>query len=43
MRRIYIIREVTVGKVVAYLCLTLIIKDLKISVEQVTTLNIIKH
>ena len=26
-------REVAVGKVVAYLCLTLIIKELKISVE----------
>ena len=35
-----------VGKVVAHLCLTLIIKELKIRVEQdkvVTTLNIIKH
>ena len=35
-----------VGKVVAHLCLTLIIKELKISVEHdrvVTTLNIIKH
>ena len=34
------------GKVVVHLCLTLIIKELKISVEQdrvVTTLNIIKH
>ena len=33
-----------IGKVVAHLCLTLIIKELKISVEQdrvVTTLNII--
>jgi hypothetical protein len=39
-------REVAVGKVAAHLCLTLIIKDLKISVEQnkvVTTLNIIKY
>ena len=39
-------REVAVGKVAAHLCLTLIIKELKISVEQdrvVTTLNIIKH
>jgi hypothetical protein len=39
-------REVVVGKVVAHLCLTLIIKELRISVEQdrvVTTLNIIKH
>jgi hypothetical protein len=38
-------REVAVGKVAAPLCLTLIIKELKISVEQdrvVTTLNIIK-
>jgi hypothetical protein len=36
----------TVGKVVAHLCLTLITKELKISVELdrvVTTLNIIKH
>jgi len=35
-----------VGEVVAYLCLTLIIKELKSSVENdrvVTTLNIIKH
>jgi hypothetical protein len=34
------------GKLTAHLCLTLIIKELKISVEQnrvVTTLNIIKH
>jgi hypothetical protein len=39
-------KEVAVGKVAAYLCLTLIIKELKISVEQdrvVTTLNIVKH
>jgi hypothetical protein len=38
--------EVVVGKVAAHLCLTLIIKRLKISVEQdrvVTTLDIIKH
>jgi hypothetical protein len=37
---------VAVGKVGALLCLTLIIKELKISVEQdrmVTTLNIIKQ
>ena len=36
----------TVGKVMVHLCLTLIIKELKISVEHdrvVTTLNIIKH
>ena len=35
-----------VGKVAVHLCLTLIIKELKISVEQdrvMTTLNIIKH
>jgi hypothetical protein len=41
-----IIREVAIGKVVAHLCLTLNVKELKISVEQgrvVTTLNIIKH
>jgi hypothetical protein len=34
------------GKVVAHLCLTLVIKEFKISVEQdkvVTTLTIIKH
>ena len=39
-------KEVAVGKVAAHLCLTLIIKELKISVEQgrvVTTLNIIRH
>jgi len=46
MKKIGIIREVTVGKVTAYLCLTLIVKELKISVDQgrvVITLNIIKH
>ena len=35
-----------VGKVAAHLCLTLIIKESKFSVEQyrvVTTLNVIKH
>ena len=32
---IYIVREVTVGKVMAHLCLTLIVKELEISVEQV--------
>ena len=35
-----------VGKLVGHLCLTLIIKDLKFSVEHsrvVTTLNLIKH
>jgi hypothetical protein len=39
-------KGVAVGKVAAHLCLTLIIKELKINVEQdrvVTTLNIIKH
>ena len=39
-------KEVAVGKVEAHLCLTLIIKELNISVEHervVTTLNIIKH
>jgi hypothetical protein len=39
-------KEMTVGKVVTHLCLILIIKELKISVEQdrvVTTLNIINH
>ena len=39
-------KEVAVGKVAAHLCLILIIKELKISVEQdrvVTTLNIITH
>jgi hypothetical protein len=37
---------VAVGKVTAHLCLTPIIKELKISVERdrvVTTLNTIKH
>ena len=41
-----IIREVAVEKVAAHLCLTLAIKEFKISVEQdrvVTTLNVIKH
>jgi hypothetical protein len=39
-------KEVAIWKVVANLCLTLIIKEFIISVEQdrvVTTLNIIKH
>jgi hypothetical protein len=39
-------RDMVVGKVVAHLCLTLIIKGLKFSVEHdrvVTTLNAIKH
>jgi hypothetical protein len=39
-------KEVAVGKVVAHLCLTLIIKELKISVEHdrvVKTLKTIKH
>jgi hypothetical protein len=46
MKKKDIIREVAVGKVAAHLCLTLTIKELKISVEHggvVTTLNIIKH
>ena len=41
-----IIREVAVEKVASHLCLTLAIKELKISVEHdrvVTTLDIIKH
>jgi hypothetical protein len=39
-------REVAVGKVAAHLCLTLIIKEFKTSVEHdrvVTTLSTIKH
>ena len=39
-------KEVALRKVAAHLCLTLIIKELKSSVEQdrvVSTLNIIKH
>jgi hypothetical protein len=39
-------KDMVVGKVVAHLCLTLIIKELKFSVEHgrvVTTLNTIKH
>ena len=39
-------REVAVGKATAHFCLTLITKELKISVEHgrvVTILNIIKH
>ena len=46
VRKNDIIREVIVGKVAARLCLTLIVKELKIIVEHgrvVTTLNIIKH
>ena len=39
-------RDMVVGKVVVQLCLTLIIKELKFSVEHtrvITTLNTIKH
>jgi hypothetical protein len=39
-------RDMVVGKVMAHSCLTLIIKELKFSVEHdkvVTTLNTIKH
>jgi hypothetical protein len=39
-------REVAKGKATAHLCLTLIVKELEIGVQQVrvvTTLNIIKH
>ena len=39
-----VIREVAVGKVAAHLCLTLIVRELKINVEQgrvITTLNIL--
>ena len=46
MKRKDIITKVAVGKVAAHLCLTLIVKELKISVEHgrvVTTLNITKH
>ena len=46
MKKNAILREMAGGKIAAHLCLTLIIKELKISVEQdgiVTTLNIIKH
>ena len=46
MKRKDIIREVAVGKATARLYLTLIVKELKISVEHgrvVTTLNIIKQ
>jgi hypothetical protein len=46
MKKNHIIREVVVGKVATHLCLTLIVQELKISVEKgrvVTTLNIIKH
>ena len=41
-----VIREVAVRKVATHLCLTLIFKELEISVEHdrvVTTLNIIKY
>ena len=44
MKKKDIIREVAIGKVVAHLCLTLIVKELKISVQHgkmVTILNII--
>jgi hypothetical protein len=39
-------RDMVVGKVVAHLCLTLIIKEMKFNVEHdrvVTTLNTFKH
>ena len=39
-------KDVAIGKVVVHLCLTLIIKELKINVEQdrvVITLKIIRH
>ena len=39
-------RDMAEGKVVAHLCLRLVIKELKFSIEQsrvVTTLNLIKH
>ena len=39
-------RDMVVGKMVVHLCLTLIMKELKFSVEHdkvVTTLNTIKH
>jgi len=42
MKKCFIRREVTVGKVAVHLCLTLIVKELKISAEQgrvVTTLK----
>ena len=41
-----VIREVATWKVATHLCLTLIVKELKIIVEQgrvVTILNMIKH
>ena len=41
-----IIREVAIREVATHLCMTLIVMELKISVEQgrvVTTLDIIKH
>ena len=44
MKKKEVLREVAVGKVVAHLCLILIVKELKISVEHgmvVTTLNMI--
>ena len=46
MKKKDIIRKLAAGKVAAHLCPTLIVKELKISVEHgrvVTTLNIIKH
>ena len=46
MKKEDIIRKVAIWKVAAHLCLTLIVKELKISVEDgrvVTTLNVIKN
>jgi hypothetical protein len=46
MYNINYMKKLVVGKVVVHLCLTLIIKELKFSVEHdrlVTTLNTIKH
>ena len=45
MKKYDIIRGVAIGKVTVHLCLTLIVKELKINVKQgkvVKTLNIIK-
>jgi hypothetical protein len=46
MKKKVIIRELAIGKVAAYLYLTLLVKELKISVEHsrvVTTITIMKH
>ena len=43
MKKRDIIREVAIGKVAAHLCLTLVIKEMKISVEHSKVVTNIKY